>query len=165
MKIAFCGAHGVGKSTLLQHEFWKNSSFINYKVIESYSRNHSKGWIDKRRQFQVNTRYILSHIYNTNFISARSIFDPWAYSRLNINLDFNFQLFNLAVKFINYDFLFYIPIEFDIYDDGVRPQDKDFQRAIDIEISNLLRFYHIPYHIITGGVDCRIGMIRDIMSV
>ncbi len=165
MKIAFTGAHGVGKSTLVNHDYWKSTSFKSYKVIDSFSRGYPKGWTDKKRQFYVNKDYIISHVFNKNFISSRTIFDPWAYSRINIGLNFNFWLFHLASKYINYDYVFYVPIEFSLVDDNFRPMDKDFQVAIDNEIIALLKFYHVPCHTLSGTVGQRMDKVVKTLNL
>lgn len=100
---------------------------------------------------------------NKNLVTARTIFDPWAYTRLTCDLTFMFQWFNLGVRLIKYDYIFYTPVEFDIVDDGFRPLDKDYQILIDREIKLLLDFYHIGYYTLTGTVEERIDKIKNII--
>lgn len=164
-KIVFCGSHGTGKSTLIAADYFKEN-FPGYKIVDSISRKYPKDWSSKRRQAYVNGWYLWHHFKDWNYISARSIFDAWAYTRLTCGLTFFFRWFNLGVRLINYDFVFYVPIEFDVIDDdGFRPLDKDYQILVDREIKLLLDFYHIPYHTLTGTVEQRINKVKNIINI
>ena len=161
MRIAFCGAQGTGKTTLATSKFFR-LYFADHPCIDGIVRKLPKSYSDRRRQFHTSLTYLRYHFRLKNFVSSRSIFDVWAYNRLSVKTDFLFQTFNLAQKYLNYDYLFYIPIEFDLIDDGFRPTDKEYQIAIDKEIKLLLDFYHIPYNIITGTIEQRIEKIENI---
>jgi nicotinamide riboside kinase len=164
MKIAFCGSHGTGKSTLM-NELAKLSVFHNYTFIDSISRNLPKGWKDKRSQAYVNNRYLYKHLFYRNFVSARSFYDAWAYSLENVGLTFHFCRFNMGIHLIKYDFLFYIPIEFNIIDDNYRPIDTEYQKKIDTNLLKLLTYANIPFYTITGSVEQRLTQIRDIIKI
>lgn len=160
MKIAFCGAHGTGKTTLMELCF--NSPFFDdYKRIYSVSRQLPKGWKDKRHQAYVNSSYLLQHFLYKNFISARSFFDAWAYSRVNCGLTFYERRFKLGLRLIKYDYLYYIPPEIELHNDNYRPLDKNYQLAIDREIKYLLNKYDINYYTITGTIDARHTLISS----
>ena len=60
----------------------------------------------------------------------------------------------------SYSDVFYLPIEFPIVLDGLRPDDPAFQKDIDERILGLLRAHDIEYETITGGVDERIEKIE-----
>jgi len=164
MRIVFVGAHGVGKSTLFNHPYFKDN-FPNHTFVDSISRKFPKDWSSRHRQFYVNSWYLWHHYIDNNYVSARSIFDPWSYTRLTCGLTFMFYWFNIGVRLIKYDYIFYVPIEFELIDDNFRPLDKDYQIQTDREIKLLLDFYHIKYHTITGTIEERITKIRNIIDL
>jgi len=65
----------------------------------------------------------------------------------------------------NYSHVFYLPIEFPIVLDGLRPDDPAFQKEIDERMVGLLERFDIPYRTITGSIDDRLAAIeRDVAS-
>ena len=64
----------------------------------------------------------------------------------------------------SYSHVFYLPIEFPIVLDGLRPDDPDFQREIDERILALLRGNDIEYETVTGPVDERIETIEKVLA-
>ena len=63
-----------------------------------------------------------------------------------------------------YSHVFYLPIEFPIVLDGLRPDDPDFQREIDDRIQALLRANDIEYETVTGTVEERIEAIEKVLA-
>jgi hypothetical protein len=61
----------------------------------------------------------------------------------------------------NYSHVFYLPIEFGIVPDGLRPMDPEFQEDIDRRIVGLLRRYDVHYETLTGGVEERLDALLD----
>ncbi|MFN2524650.1 MAG: AAA family ATPase [Actinomycetota bacterium] len=61
----------------------------------------------------------------------------------------------------NYSHVFYLPIEFPIVLDGLRPDDPVFQREIEGRIVALLNRYGITYTTITGTVEERLEKIES----
>lgn len=186
MKIAFTGSHGVGKTTLLREivPLLKTSEnftelgyfpdtkewgpYFNYKVFDGVGRRvHSKYilWSDKQKQRYFNYWYAWRHYVHHNFVGSRSIFDTFAYSRLLVGLEYHRDLFNWARCHINYDYIFYVPIEFPLERDGVRYDDKGFQILHDRETKLILDYHHIPYHVIRGSTPQRLAQLRGILDV
>ena len=63
----------------------------------------------------------------------------------------------------NYSHVYYLPIEFPIVLDDIRPDDPEFQKEIDERIVALLRHHGVAYRTITGSVEERIEQIeRDL---
>jgi nicotinamide riboside kinase len=60
----------------------------------------------------------------------------------------------------NYSHVFYLPIEFPIVLDGLRPDDPAFQKEIDERIIELLATHSVRYETITGTVDERLAHIH-----
>lgn len=187
MKIAFCGTHGTGKSTLLheiipllkvsegysdevvhQYPLGFISLEFNYKVFDGIGRRiytEKKHWSERRKQYYFNWWYAWNHYVQSNFIGSRSIFDTFGYSRLGMGMEFHRRLIDWSCRHIDYDFLFYIPIEFDLERDGIRPDDESFREMHDRETRVLLDYYHVPYHKIHGTIQQRLDMLRSILDV
>ncbi|HEY7873643.1 MAG TPA: ATP-binding protein, partial [Actinomycetota bacterium] len=61
----------------------------------------------------------------------------------------------------NYSHVFYLPIEFPIVLDGLRPDDPGFQKEIDERIVGLLATHGVKYVTITGTVEERLAAIHE----
>src|SRR3712207_2695870 len=59
----------------------------------------------------------------------------------------------------SYSHVFYLPIEFPIVLDGLRPDDPEFQKDIDDRVLSLLRANDLDYITLTGSVDERLEQI------
>lgn len=56
----------------------------------------------------------------------------------------------------NYSHVFYLPIEFPIVPDELRPLDPEFQKEIDERILGLLKTHGISYYAVGGSVEERL---------
>lgn len=162
MKIAFCGAHGTGKSSLIEHPYMQER-FKDHDFIYSISRRFDNPDLEVNQR-AINLEYIYNHYLSSNFISARSIYDPWAYSRVRFEPSFDYDLFSWAVSNIKYDYLFYLPIEFELVEDGFRPQDKEYQLQIDQEILKLFFLNGQSCISLSGSIDQRIDKIKQVIG-
>lgn len=61
----------------------------------------------------------------------------------------------------NYSHVFYLPIEFPIVLDGLRPDDPSFQKEIDERILELLAAHAVRYETVTGSVEERLAQIHE----
>jgi hypothetical protein len=59
-----------------------------------------------------------------------------------------------------YDHVFYLPIEFPIVLDGLRPDDPGFQADIDRRIRHLLESADVSFRAVTGSVEERQEQVR-----
>ncbi|MGH2772901.1 MAG: AAA family ATPase, partial [Actinomycetota bacterium] len=64
----------------------------------------------------------------------------------------------------NYSHVFYLPVEFPIVPDGLRPLDPDFQQEIDRRVLNLLKYHDLHYHPLTGAVQERLDQIDSVLQ-
>ena len=62
-----------------------------------------------------------------------------------------------------YDVIFYLPIEFDIVDDGIRSIDVTLQKLVDFEIRNLLS-KQANVRTLSGTIDERLQQISNCIS-
>jgi hypothetical protein len=159
MKIAFCGAHGVGKTTIVQD---LTPYCPDLKIYDGVGRKiitKKQNWSRRRTQRYFNWHFATYHFFTKNFITSRTIYDTWAYSRLTVDPWFNYRLHNWCIKSIYYDYVFYLPIEFPLEFDGIRYEGEEFQAQVDKEIKMILDFFHIPYHTITGSHSERLSKV------
>lgn len=110
-----------------------------------------------------------NEIYADSFVGDRSLIDVMAYADwvlANQPRRKETALWDECKKIAerrlrgNYSHVFYLPIEFPIVLDGLRPDDPAFQKEIDERMVGLLAHYDIAYETITGDVDRRIEAIE-----
>ena len=144
-RIILTGAHGTGKTTVL--EYFDN---LEYPVITEVVRKLNKeGGIKINEQGDQSGQQAIFNAYyellkQPKYVSDRGLTDVVAYTKYLVdhgNIDagvLESQLDQLK-KFHeeNPDILYcFFPIEFDIEDDNVRSTDQDFQQ----DISNNIRW-------------------------
>lgn len=104
------------------------------------------------------------------FVGDRSILDVMAYARWVLDnqprtkeIALWEECERLAERRLraNYSHVYYLPIEFPIVLDGLRPDDPAFQREIDERILQLLSSHAIGYRTITGTVEERLDQVRS----
>lgn len=164
MRVVFAGAHGVGKSTLMDLLINWAPELQQYPRFDSFGRKLKKKYGLRATQRKFNYFYTYKHYITKDFISARTIYDTWAYSRVFVGPWFNYRLFSWAIRYVYYDYVFYVPIEFPLEEDGIRP-DTATQYLMDRELHLILDFYHIPYHTLTGTIQERMEKIGGILPL
>lgn len=180
MKIALTGAHGVGKSTLanlLETVISNKDKTISItpevpRLIcdeindNEYFRRGNNSLL--KQSFILIGQLVVEEQLRKNVdiqICDRTILDHWAYSLSLFEKEINQANYaKIYERFIidhckTYDRIFYIPIEFEPEDDGVRESDKDFQSEIDRLIVSLLTKYKIDYTTINGTIENRAELI------
>ncbi|MGH2807060.1 MAG: AAA family ATPase [Actinomycetota bacterium] len=103
------------------------------------------------------------------FVGDRSLIDVMAYAGWVLdNQEWRKEmlLWDECVKLAerrlrtSYSHVFYLPIEFPIVLDGLRPDDPDFQRDIDERILKLLHGHDVEYVTVKGSVEERLQQIE-----
>lgn len=130
--------------------------------------------LDKDATAEAETLIFLKQYNNEldapEFVADRSLIDTLAYAgwvlenqppRKEIALWEECERLAKIGMRTNYSHVFYLPIEFPIVLDGLRPDDPIFQKEIDERILRLLDSYSIPYVTITGSVDARLVQIHS----
>jgi predicted ATPase len=159
------GTHGTGKSTLLK-ELAKRVSGIyttdgfsrpvkNIKNILKLSNDQEQIIINELTKWA-----FLNYIEQPFVISARSLIDVIIYSNYyapNVNTDELLQIFRANKDKIKN--IFYIPIEFDLEDDGVRYLNKQDQHAIDQKMLDFIKEENLNIIEIRGSVEERVQKI------
>lgn len=104
-----------------------------------------------------------------SFVGDRSLIDVMAYAGWvldNQERRKEMALWDECIKLAerrlrtSYTHVFYLPIEFPIVLDGLRPDDPGFQKDIDERLLGLLHSHDIEYTTIIGTVEERLEMIE-----
>lgn len=165
-KIAIAGSHGVGKTTLV---FSLADSLKHQKVVVSnqIARTLIKNGypLGKAATTESYIQYIISQLkaeqismeYDV-FISDRTLLDPLAYAIVNKEyaesnvpdniIDLLRAVWSMELQ--QYDLYVFVPIEFDMQSDGVRPEGKDYQEKISEQIRLLLDEHQVDYITVSG---------------
>lgn len=176
MKVTFVGSFSTGKTTLAHHfaREWE------VPLLPEVAREVAElGFpLDQTATSETETLIFLkqwrAEMSHDNFVSDRSLYDVVAYA------DWVFQhererrkedhLWNEAREIAlqnlraRYDFVFYLPIEFPIVLDGLRPDDPAFQADIDGRMHSLLESHDVEFHTLTGTIEERQEQVRKITA-
>ena len=183
-RIILIGAHGTGKTTLAN----KLKELLGITVVESVSREFHKdmeyledeGILDKRVS-KVDTVSALQNVIcsmsrwdymrwidvDEAVIMTRCPLDTLAYAKADQDVTSDIYIQNLNILKENQEFMdslktslfVYLPIEFGIEDDGTRPIDKEFQKAVDQAMRDLMYEFQITPLVVTGTVKERVEQI------
>ncbi|TMK17495.1 MAG: ATP-binding protein [Actinobacteria bacterium] len=171
-RIAIVGSFSTGKTTLAE----ALSEPLGLPLLPEAAREVAAlGFkLDKDATPEVETLIFLKHFYNEmihpDFIADRSLVDVLAYAGWvldNQERRKETALFDECRKIAEYrlrsqySHVFYLPIEFPIVLDDLRPNDPEFQKDIDRRIVNLLESNDVAYETLTGDVPTRIKALRE----
>lgn len=166
---ALIGAHGTGKTTLLKELVKRNPSLV---MSDGSSRpmkliQEELGMTYEQYQIANNIFAIERHKQNHwqhNYITTRTLIDSWVYSYLAemyTECDrLEHAIYETPLDGIMY---FYLPIEFEVENDGVRSGDKEFQERCDIMMLEMLERCKIIPIKITGSVEARCKLIEKFL--
>lgn len=176
MKIAICGTHGVGKTTLVEslrdEPKFKDYLFDNNvtRWVHSLGFNINEGTSEASQEINM-----LKRVANLNsfkdIIADRSIIDVLAYSyygliEKNVSIDsYNYQLKLVLANLYKYDILFHLKPEFEIEDDGVRATDKDYQNTIASFIDRYIQYFDAEVVELSGSVEERKNKMLKCISI
>lgn len=171
MRIAFVGAQGTGKTTLV-NKLLTMDEFVEYKQYTNVQRilhdylgekfPHSSK-TNNVSQASISSNFVLQLLQNTNIICDRSLIDTFVYAKLSENVsDWRFIENTFADALDLYDVIFYTPYEFDVEEDGFRDANKDYIKLVDYTIKYYIEKYKNKVKIVevNGSVEDRIEMIK-----
>lgn len=180
MKICITGAHSVGKTTLIKafSEKHRNASIfiISEKAREAIKKGIPLGQnatIDSYIYYinqQLSAEISAEKSFYDILLADRSILDGLAHPIVN-NIFMNaafpeyfIDMFESILYFQKsfYDLYIYIPIEFDLVKDEVRPFDESYRIAIDAEVKRLLDKHIGKYVTLNGSIENRIQMLEKL---
>jgi len=166
-RIAIVGSFSTGKTTLAEAAAERLDLPLLPEVAREVAALGFK--LDKDATPEVETLIFLKQFRNElthpEFVGDRSLIDVMAYAGWvldNQERRREFALWDACVKIAEYQLrsqythVFYLPIEFPIVPDGLRPLDPDFQNEIDERMVRLLELHDVKYEPLTGSVEERI---------
>lgn len=169
-RIAIVGSFSTGKTTLAEAAAGPLELPLLPEVAREVAAEGFK--LDKDATPEVETLIFMRQYHNEmtheHFVGDRSLIDVMAYAGWvldNQQRRKEFALWDACVKIAEYQLrsqythVFYLPIEFGIVPDGLRPLDPDFQADIDRRMLELLDRHAIHYETLTGSVDERLAVI------
>ena len=172
MKVAFVGSFSTGKTTLanLFAKEW------DYPLLPEVAREVVElGFpLDQNATAETETLIFLKQWHaesvHDHFVADRSVYDVLAYAdwvmqherepRKEDHLWIEARKIALLDLRARYDHVFYLPVEFPIVLDGLRPDDPGFQADIDGRIRRLLESADVAYEVLTGSVEARREQVR-----
>jgi hypothetical protein len=169
-RIAIVGSFSTGKTTLAEAA----AARLGFPVLPDVAREISSlGFkLDKDATVETETLIFLKQFANElahdEFVGEYSLFLVLAYAGWVLEHQERrkeFALWDACLEIARhhlagiYSHVFYLPIEFPIVDDGLRPMDPDFQADIDKRIVGLLDEHEVKYQTLTGSVSQRIDAL------
>ncbi|MBW3595545.1 MAG: ATP-binding protein [Actinobacteria bacterium] len=171
-RIAIVGSFSTGKTTLAEALAEK----LNLPLLPEVAREIVElGFKLDKDATPTTEALIFLRQYNNElstdeFVGDRSLIDVMAYAGWvldNQERTKEFYLWDECVRLAerrlrrSYSHVFYLPIEFPIVLDGLRPDDPAFQKDIDERVLSLLRANDIDYVTLTGSVEQRLDQINE----
>ena len=171
-KYAFCGTHGVGKSTLLTNI----EDIVKYFQIEIINDSSNARKL-KAAGYKINeegndfVEYVVASSHVSNFakpnhwFADRCIVDGTAYMlETKCSKACKQAVINMCKEFSqHYTQIFYIPIEFEMQDDGVRKVDEIYRKKIDTNMKDLLENLN-NVTIVSGNLSQRRNIIQTYLE-
>lgn len=169
-RIAIVGSFSTGKTTLAEAAAPKLGLPLLPEVAREVAALGFK--LDKDATVETETLIFMRQYYNEmthpSFVGDRSLIDVMAYAGWvldNQERRKEFALWDTCLDIAQhhlrsqYTDVFYLPIEFGIVPDGLRPMDPDFQSDIDTRILELLGRSDVLYETLTGTVEERLDAL------
>lgn len=166
-RVAIVGSFSTGKTTLAEVA----AERLRLPLLPEAAREvAAMGFaLDKDATPETETLIFLKQYYNelvhTEFIGDRSLIDVMAYAGWVLDNQPRRketalwdQCLAIAQHHLRsqYSDVFYLPIEFPIVPDGLRPLDPGFQGEIDGRVLHLLETYDVAYRTLRGSVEERV---------
>jgi nicotinamide riboside kinase len=172
LKIAFIGAHGVGKTTLCYDlaSMLKRRS-VHVDVVKEVARQ-SPLPINRKTSLEAQTWILMTQVaeeirsasQHEVVVCDRSVLDNYAYMVLACGRQRSLEGF-VSRWMKTYDLLFKVPLCGAATADGVRDTDEFFMRSIDRLVDDLLDEKRVSHHRLAA--DDRAGWaerVRDVVA-
>jgi nicotinamide riboside kinase len=174
-RIAIVGSFSTGKTTLAEAA----AARLGFPVLPDVAREIAAlGFkLDKDATVETETLIFLKQLANElahdEFVGEYSLFLVLAYAGWVLEHQQRrkeFALWDACLEIAryrlteNYNHVFYLPIEFPIVDDGLRPMDPDFQKDIDRRVVELLHSHDVPYETLRGSVEERLEALLEALK-
>lgn len=175
LRIAIVGSFSTGKTTLAE----KLAPTLGLPLLPEVAREVVElGFkLDKDATAETETLIFLKQYNNElaygEFVGDRSLIDVLVYAGWVLDnrpptkeMALWAECKKIAERNLrgNYSHVFYLPIEFPIVLDGLRPDDPSFQKDIDERMVSLCKSHDIDYVTLTGSVEERIKQVKSKMG-
>jgi len=162
MRITIMGSHSTGKTTLAKalaerlnfgylHDVVREEAVKKGFVINENTPPEVQLWL-LIRQWELETTT------PEGWVADKSLFDYLVYGRLILKEKIVKDLIQWFVQQnAKYDFVFYLPIEFPMEEDGIRSIDPEFREEIDRLLKECLDEFGIDYIVLSGSVKERVN--------
>jgi AAA domain len=170
-RVAIVGSFSTGKTTLAE----ALAERLGLPLLPEVAREvAAQGFrLDKDASPETEALIFLKQYNNElatlEFVGDRSLIDVMAYAGWVLDHQVRRkemalwdECLRLAERRLrsSYSDVYYLPIEFPIVLDGLRPDDPGFQKDIDERIVGLLAAHGLNYVTITGTVEARLSQIE-----
>lgn len=171
-RIAIVGSFSTGKTTLAE----RVAQPLDLPLLPEAAREVVKlGFkLDKDATPETETLIFLKQFYNElshpEFVGDRSLIDVMTYAGWvldNRAWTKEMALWEECQRIAShhlrsqYTHVFYLPIEFPIVADGLRPLDPDFQADIDRRMLDILDTHDVKFETLTGTIEDRAGALIE----
>lgn len=173
MYVVFTGTHGVGKSTLAEHLVSVLGSARDVRLVPETARELV------RRGLKVNDEmnedgfitYIQLYLKRVRenqakiVLADRSLFDLYLYTHNSsgrirpLYIEMLHELIFMEAKAV--DFYVYLPVEFPLPVDDVRPPDTAYQSQIDRDAVRLLHYFGARTVMVRGSLSERASAVQE----
>jgi thymidylate kinase len=164
IKIGFSGTHSTGKTTAAR-ELARRLREDGYScgVVSGLVRTYvAKGYVVGREaRLELNLALLSSFIERTlNYHSCdfviwdRTLADFWAYARMSPKVPREWlKLLQIMSRLpmLRPNVLFYVPIEFHLETNGIRPQDFEYRRVADDRIREAITRFKWQFMLLSGS--------------
>lgn len=176
--IVITGSHGVGKTTLCRELHSSLFGEVEATLIPEMARILIAKGIpmnDQVSEFAIVT-YVVEYLKlrrlakGSLVISDRSVFDLYAYIRTRRPSEVRQEFVQLAEEVTRAEVLsgnlyVYVPIEFPMVVDDVRPEATAYQRLIDSAIVELLKSLNATVLTVSGSLNERVEQVRNAIGL
>lgn len=177
INLVLTGSHGVGKTTLAGALATALRGRGSVEVIPETARLLAeKGYLVND---EMNDRgviaYINMYLKNTRcttaeyILSDRSIFDLYLYvsnSKTRAVAETTKSMIKELVflESARVDTYVYVPVEFAMMADGLRPEDEEYRRSIDRSVKDLTRYFSLKCVAVSGSVEQRVHSVLEAVN-
>ena len=180
-RIAILGGPRCGKTTLIQQLYVDMKIMsLNVGCATEYCTEYlrDKGMIEtvsEQYGIYLGQAMLENQLNDYDYaVTDYATFLPYIYGRFMLGskkrtekeIEILKDLYYLALKDLpKYDYIFFLPREFGYAKDGVRWQDEDTAKQVDLAIQQFLDAENVPYKIVEGSTKERAKKIMEIVGL